>query len=221
MIKAAIFDFDGTLSNTIYSIQHFANATLEKYGLKTADTEDFKKFVGDGAKTLIMRLLKNAGEHDSGELLEKVLKEYNESYDNNPLYLVRPYDGICEMLNVLADMNVKTAVISNKPHNTVCKIAAEIFGGFKFNAVYGQRDGIPVKPDPTGVNMLIEELGVTKDECIYVGDTSTDMQTGINAGIFKIGVLWGFRDADDLKDADIIVENPSEIIDTVRRMNNV
>ncbi len=221
MIKTAIFDFDGTLSNTIYSIQYFANKTLEKHGLKTADTEDFKKFVGDGAKTLVMRLLKNAGERGDGELLEKVLKEYNESYDNNPLYLVRPYDGICEMLNTLAAMKIKTAVISNKPHNTVCKIAAEIFGGFKFDAVYGQRSGIPVKPDPTGVNMLLEELGAVKDECIYVGDTSTDMQTGINAGIFKIGVLWGFRDAEDLKDADIIVETPSEIINTIRRINGV
>lgn len=221
MIKAVIFDFDGTLSDTIYSIQYFANKTLEKYGLKTADTEQFKKFVGDGAKILIKRLLKNAGEDPDGELSAKILKEYNESYDSNPLYLVRPYDGICEMLNTLADMGIKTAILSNKPNSTARKIAASIFGGFKFNAVYGQRDGIPVKPDPTSVNMIMEELGVSPDECLYVGDTSTDMQTGRNAGIFKIGVLWGFRDREDLKDADIIIENPNEITEAVRRKNNV
>ena len=78
-----------------------------------------------------------------------------------------------------------------------------------------------MKPDPTSVNMIMDELGVTPDECLYVGDTSTDMQTGKNAGIFKIGVLWGFRDRDDLKDADIITDNPNEIVETVRRKNNV
>lgn len=221
MIKAVIFDFDGTLSNTIFSIQYFANKTLEKYGLKTADTEQFKKFVGDGARILVKRLMKNAGADPDGELFEKVLKEYNESYDSDPLYLVRPYDGICEMLNALGNMGIKTAIISNKPNSTARKIAASIFGGFKFDAVYGQREGIPVKPDPTSVNMIMDELGVTPDECLYVGDTSTDMQTGKNAGIFKIGVLWGFRDRDDLKDADIITDNPNEIVETVRRKNNV
>lgn len=221
MIKTVIFDFDGTLSNTIYSIQYFANKTLEKYGLKTADTASFKKFVGDGAKKLVMRLLENAGENPEGELLQKVLKEYNESYDKNPLYLVRPYDGICDMLNDLCKMGVKTAIISNKPHDTVCKIAAAVFDGFDFAAVYGQRKGIPVKPDPTAVNMIMDELGVSPDECIYVGDTSTDMQTGINAGIYKIGVLWGFRDRNDLRAADAVIDDPSEITEIVRRINRV
>lgn len=221
MIKAVIFDFDGTLANTIYSIQYFANNTLERYGLKTADTESFKRFIGDGAKKLIMRLLENAGADSKGETADKILKEYNESYDNNPLYLVRPYDGICEMLTELGKMNVKTAILSNKPHGTACKITESIFEEFDFDAVYGQREGIPVKPDPMSVNMIMSELEVTPEECVYVGDTSTDMRTAINAGIFKIGVLWGFRDREDLKDADIIVENPSEIVDAVRRKNNV
>lgn len=221
MIKAVIFDFDGTLSNTIYSIQYFANKVLEKYGLKTADTETFKKFVGDGAKILIRRLLTNSGAPSTGEFADKILKEYNESYDNNPLYLVRPYNGICEMLNALENMGVKTAILSNKPHDTVCKIAASVFESFNFDAVYGQRSGIPVKPDPTSVNMITEELGVTPEECLYVGDTSTDMQTGRNAGIFTIGVLWGFRNREDLVAADVIVETPSEITDIIGRKNNV
>lgn len=221
MIKAAIFDFDGTLSDTIHSIQYFANKTLEKYNLATADTDKFKQFVGDGAKILIQRLLKNAGAAPEGALAEKILKEYNESYDNNPLYLVRPYDGICEMLNSLSDMGIKTAVISNKPHATVCKTTYGIFDKSHFAAVYGQREGIPIKPDPTSVNMIMNELNVTADECIYIGDTSTDMQTGINAGIFTIGVLWGFRDRNDLKAADLIVEHPCEITAFARRKNNV
>ena len=220
MIKTVIFDLDGTLSDTIESIKYFANNTLANHGLKTATTEQFKVFVGDGARTLVKRLLKNAGVENDPDLLEKVLYEYNTTYDNDFLYLTKPYDGIPELLKALSEMGIKTAVLSNKPHPTTSKIAEVLFSDHEFDIVCGQKEGIPVKPDPTSVFDIIEKLGADKSECLYIGDTGTDMQTAKNAGLFSIGVLWGFRDESDLKDANLIVSHPREILEFIEGGKN-
>ncbi len=213
MIKACVFDMDGTVSNTINSITYFANNALENNGLSGFSPDDYKLMVGDGAKTLVRRMLDKNGCTDEA-VFERVLKEYNESYDADFLYLTHPYDGILPLLDALRERGIPTAVFSNKPHPTTLKVAEALFGD-RFTIVLGQREGCPVKPDPTGLKEILQQLDVSPEECLYVGDTATDMKTGKSAGAYTVGVLWGFRSEQELRDnhADVIISRPEEILD--------
>lgn len=216
MKKAVIFDLDGTLSDTINSIAFFANSALAKYGLRTIDVERFKMFVGDGARTLVERVMAEVGCDDTN-IFKKVLEDYNTTYDSDFLYLTRVYDGISELLTELKKRGVKLAVLSNKPHSTTVQVLSALFPSGTFDVFFGGRDGVPLKPNPQAVLEIIELLGVTKDECIYIGDTATDMKTAKNAELFAVGVLWGFRDEPELRGAhaDVIIKEPSEILELI------
>lgn len=211
-MKAYIFDMDGTLVDSLESIAYFANKALEKFGLKTIPVERYKHLAGNGAATLVKRMIKENNGDES--LFEKVSYEYNTTYDNDFLYLTKPYDGVLEMLSKLKSQGCKTAIISNKPHSTAKKISDELFGDL-IDVCFGKRDGYPVKPDPESVNEIIGILGVDKKDCIYIGDTITDMETGKNAGLYTVGVLWGFRDEDEIKSGEPqkIIDHPLQILD--------
>ena len=211
-MKAYIFDMDGTLVDSLESIAYFANKALEKFGLKTIPVERYKHLAGNGAATLVKRMIKENNGDES--LFEKVSYEYNTTYDNDFLYLTKPYDGVLEMLSKLKSQGCKTAIISNKPHSTAKKISDELFGDL-IDVCFGKRDGYPVKPDPESVNEIIGILGVDKKDCIYIGDTITDMETGKNAGLYTVGVLWGFRDEDEIKSGEPqkIINHPLQILD--------
>lgn len=219
MIKLCIFDMDGTVSNTINSIAYFANNALNKAGLPSIETDVYKKLIGNGAKVLVERMLKTVGADES--YYEEVAEEYNTKYDNDSLYLTEPYEGIIDMLKALKDMGIKIAILSNKPHSTAIKVSDALFGDSLVDVCYGGRDGIPLKPDPAGVFEIMNRFGVTSEECLYIGDTATDMKTGKGAEIYTIGVLWGFRDREELENggADVIVSHPSEITDIAQKGN--
>ena len=197
MVKAVIFDMDGTVANTLASIAGFGNAALSAHGFSALDVELYRKLVGNGADVLIRRMLAATNMPHSEETVAAVRKTYDALYEAEPLKLVTPYPGIIDMLEKIRAAGVKTAILSNKPDNMTCFIADALFPGL-FDIVHGQREGIPKKPDPSAVLMLCEELGVTPADCLYVGDSDADMQTGSNAGIVSVGVTWGFRDADEL-----------------------
>ena len=211
MKNTYIFDFDGTLVNSLPSIAYFANKALNKYGLPSIPEERYKKLVGNGAVNLTHRMLREVGAGE--EMFDKVYREYYDTYDKNFSYLTVPYDGIIEMLKELKSKGIKTAVVSNKPDVTTQKICDEIFGDL-IDICRGQREDCPIKPDPTAVLEVIKEFGSKKEECVYCGDTNTDMETGKNAGLYTIGVLWGFRDREELesKNPDMIISSPSEIL---------
>ncbi len=211
MVKACIFDMDGTTVNSIKSIAYFANRALNKYGLSSIDTERYKLLVGNGAKTLVKRMFAEVGAAD--DIYEEVLNEYNKSYDDNFLYLAKPYDGICELLQKLKKSGIKTAIVSNKPDSTAKKISDELFGKELIDICVGARDGVPLKPDPTVVVEVMKKFEVEPEDCLYIGDTATDMLTGKNAGIYTIGVLWGFRSRDEIEGAgaDMVTDNPKDI----------
>jgi len=219
MIKACIFDMDGTVSNTINSIAYFANNALNKAGLPSIETEVYKKIVGNGAKILVERMLKTVCADKS--YYEEVAYEYNTKYDNDFLYLTEPYEGIMDMLKALKDMGIKIAILSNKPHETAIKVSSALFGDALVDICYGGRDGIALKPDPAGVYEIMNDFGVTKEECLYIGDTATDMKTGKGADLYTIGVLWGFRDREELESsgADAIISHPSEIVNIAKQLN--
>ena len=212
--KAYIFDLDGTIANTLTSIAYFGNRALEIYGYQPIEEQKYRYMVGNGAKILVRRMLRENG-IDSEEVFNRVLSLYNQSYDDNPLYLTVPYAGIPEMLKKLKSNDIKLAVLSNKPHSTTCKVAEKLFGNQLFDLVYGQREGVPLKPDPEPLLSVIKELGVKPTECVYAGDTATDIQTGKNAGVFTVGVLWGFRDEAELREnhADAVITTANQLLD--------
>lgn len=217
MYKACIFDLDGTLTDTLESLTYSVNATLRELGLEQITDEQCKAFVGSGARKLIERSLQAAGDP---ELLrvEEAMEVYGRIFKKNCTYHVAPYEGIVEMLAVLKAQGVKLAVLSNKPHVQTQDVVATFFGKDTFASVQGQQEGVPRKPDPTAVFMIAEELNVATEECVYIGDSDVDMQTGCAAGVTTVGVSWGFRSKDVLKEngATYIVDKAEEIISIVK-----
>ena len=200
MIKCCIFDLDGTILDTIVSITHFVNKTLNKYGIESVTVEECKYFAGNGARNLIKRALTSKGVTDEA-LTEKILADYVEAYDNDPLYLTTVFDGIDGLLSELRARGVKLAVLSNKPDSTVKSIVKDFFGD-AFDVALGGREGVPLKPDPTAALDILSMLGFTPEETAWVGDTSTDIETAKNLkAALSVGVLWGFRKRDELEGA--------------------
>lgn len=214
MKKAVIFDLDGTLSDSIMSITYCANRALTKFGLQPFGTDRYQYFVGDGAAELIRRTLR-AQETDRMDLYDEVKAEYDKLFAVDCMYEVKPYDGILELLSELKKRQVRVAVLSNKPHPNTCKVIHDLFGDGIFDVVQGQTPEINKKPSPDGVFLISEKLGIPVEEMLYVGDTNTDMQTGKNAGAFTVGVLWGFREREELEEnhADAVIAYPLELID--------
>ena len=213
MIKACIFDLDGTLCDTLTTISYFGNEALKHFGLCEIEMEKYKYMIGNGYKNLIGKMLKYLNVYTE-ELFLKVADYYFEIYDKNPLYLTAPYDGVMEMLSDIEKNGIKTAVLSNKPDNATKNVAKEILTGISFSHIQGQIEGVPLKPSPESLLNIIDILGVDKSECLYIGDTSTDIETGKNAGVKTVGVLWGFRTEEELKGAgaDMIAAVPADII---------
>lgn len=213
MYRCCIFDLDGTLLDTLTSLQNSVNATLAHYGLGPVDAAHMKRFVGDGYQKLVERALIYCGDRELVHY-EDALKVYMAEFAVHSMDEVKPYAGICEMLAYLKSTDVKIAVLSNKPHEKTIYNLVEVFGEHYFDYAAGEREGIMRKPDPAGVYMIMEELGVKASECLYVGDTSTDMETGIAAGIDTVGVLWGFRDEEELGSYHprYLVRKPQEIM---------
>ena len=213
MIKVCIFDLDGTLTDTVRTLAYFVNAETAKHGFPPAPVEQFKYFAGNGARTLIHRVLAYHGVMDVA-LENSILQDYNAAYDADFLHLCTLYDGVAGMIQELCNQRVQLAVLSNKPQPTTQKIIKAFFDAGTFAAVFGQREGVPLKPDPAGVFEILDLLHLKKDECLYIGDTAVDIQTGKNAGITTVGVLWGFRGRAELEGAGAthIIAKPSELL---------
>lgn len=218
MVKACIFDMDGTVVDTLSSIAYFANNALNEAGLPSIDTEDYRYLVGNGAKNLVKSMLVKVDADE--KLFDKVFGRYSTTYNDNFLYLAEPYKGIPDLLKALKDKGITIAILSNKPHATTIKISDALFGKDLIDVCYGARDGVALKPDPTGVFEILAELNLKKEECLYIGDTSTDMKTGKGAGLYTVGVLWGFRERDELEDngADAIISHPSELLNIIDKI---
>ncbi len=216
MIKACIFDLDGTLTDTIRAIAHFGNLALGEYGMGPIDVEDYKIYVGDGRDKLIHRILKHHN-NDTEEMFEKVRDVYDENYEKDYLYDTDAYDGIRELLEELKKNGIKIAVCSNKPDNVVHYVTDTIFGENYFDEVCGVIDGMPIKPNPYTALKIAEKLNVSPSECLFLGDTNVDIFTAKNAEMTSVGVLWGFRSRTELVQAgaDYIAENPHVILQLI------
>ena len=215
-MKACIFDLDVTLTNTLESMTYSVNLTLKEMGLSQITKDQCRMFVGNGARVLIEESLKVSGDPKASRI-EEGMKIYGRIFDQNCTYHVTLYEGIPEMLKALKDRGIHLAVLSNKPDRQTVKVVKEIFGDNIFDYAQGQKDGIRRKPEPDGVWYLMEQMQVSKEECLYIGDSEVDAATGKNAGLKTIGVLWGFRDRKTLETAgaDHLIERPEELLQFV------
>mgnify|MGYP004472156071 FL=1 len=220
MIKACIFDLDGTLADTLESMAYVANEILECFSLKTLPADNFRYYSGEGADMLIRRCLKDAGDEDL-EYYEEIRELYRKKFDQDPLYKVVPYEEMPDTIRELKNRGLKLAVCSNKPHIAAQKVVKALYGEI-FDEVLGQQEGIRRKPAPDGPLKLAETFKVAPEECMYVGDTKTDMETGKAAGMLTVGALWGFRDRDELisNGADILAESPKKLLDIYEEKNH-
>lgn len=216
MIKAVLFDLDGTLVNSLFDLGASTNYALEKMGFPTHETEKFKIFVGDGMAKLIERALPE-NKRDR-ETIQTTLDIFMEHYRTHYVDKTLPYDGISDLLDALK--GYKKAVISNKADEMVIPLTEKLLGD-RFEIVCGKREGYPTKPDPTLTLEIIKELGVEPKECIFVGDSGMDMAVAKNSGCVAVGVLWGFRGKEELEvnGADYIVSHPCEILHILEEIN--
>lgn len=215
-MKACIFDLDGTLTNTLDSLNYSVNATLREMGLAEITREQCRHFVGNGARYLINQAIRVSGDPD-GLRLDEGMEIYGRIFDANCTYHVTPYEGICQMLSDLKEKGVKLAVLSNKPDQQTVKVVKEIFGEEIFDCAQGQKDGIARKPEPDGIFDLLDRMHIAREDCLYVGDSEVDIQTGHNAGVKTVGVLWGFRDQETLEAAGAqnMIRRPEELLQFV------
>jgi len=214
--KAVIFDLDGTLVNSLEDLADSANEALCKYGYRTHPIEAYKMFIGNGVRQLI----KNAVPDDtSGEVIDRVLADYRVIYNRNYIKKTKPYEGIPEMLNILRNIGIKMAVCSNKPHKPTIEIVKKLLGIDNFKVVFGEREGIPRKPDPSALLEAAEIMGVSPSEVIYLGDSGGDMVAAKNAGMYAAGALWGFRSREELEEngAQVLLTKPLDLVDLIAR----
>ena len=211
MKKLVIFDLDGTLLNTIADLANSTNYALKVLGYPIHEPDKYNFMVGNGINKLFERALPD-GEKTEENVL-RVRQEFVPYYDQHNADKSRPYPGVTELLETLQPAGMQLAVASNKYQAATEKLIAHYFPNIKFTAVFGQREGIPVKPDPIIVKEILQIAKVQEEETLYVGDSGVDMQTAINAGVTSCGVTWGFRPRTELESfhPDHIVDNAEEI----------
>ncbi|WP_099205969.1 HAD family hydrolase [Scatolibacter rhodanostii] len=218
MYKACIFDMDGTIINTLDSLAYFGNQALAVMNLPPVETELYKKMVGNGVDKLIERILIHSGAENTPENHKTLLKEYSKLYESDPFHLVTAYDGMNELLHALKEEGFLLAVLSNKPHDMAVFIAEKYFPNL-FDIVEGQKESVPAKPDPTALSSIIERLAIAKENVLYCGDSDVDMQTARNTGVDGAGVLWGFRDQNELvsNGATFLAHKPNDLYSILRK----
>lgn len=209
MKKAVIFDLDGTLVNSLPDIAAAMNRTLEKFSLPVHEVELYKYMVGGGASNLASRAV---GEKQ--EFHQQVLDIYRADYAKNCRIDSHIYDGVMDMLEALKKRGLALCVFSNKDQWDVQNVVDYYFPGFPFAHVRGKTADMPLKPNPAGALYIAEKLGVLPADCLYIGDTGTDMECGNAADMETVGVTWGFRKQEELEAAHArhIIHHPLELI---------
>ncbi|MDE6355940.1 MAG: HAD family hydrolase [Clostridia bacterium] len=197
MYKLIIFDLDGTLLNTSLTIQSVINESLKKFSLPPLTVEQTKKFVGNGARKLVER----AVEKEDKELIEKVYADYSQRFANCSNELSFLYDGAAEALQNFRAGGILLAIVTNKPQGATDRVYGDFLANLGFSEVLCQTENTPLKPNPASTLKIMRDLGVKPEECLFVGDGETDVQTAANAGVDCVSVLWGYRSKEQLKSA--------------------
>ena len=211
MKKLAIFDLDGTLLNTIEDLGYAANHALQAHGYPTHSIASYPFFVGNGVRRLIERVLPEDARTEA--TIDRLLITFKEYYNDHNTDYTKPYEGIPELLSLLSSRGVAIALASNKYQAATEKLISHFFPTLSFIAVEGQKEGVPVKPDPSIVFEILAKAKTPKADTIYIGDSGVDMETARRACVDSVGVTWGFRPEKELVEnhADTIVNSPGDI----------
>lgn len=212
-VKAIVFDMDGTLLDTLQDLTNAANVALTKYGLPEKTVAEVCKVVGNGARNLVKGIVPEGERHPD---FEAIFEDYKAYYAEHCEEETKPYEGIWELLQELKKRNYKMAVVSNKPDGAVKILAEKYFPGC-FQVAIGDMEGYQRKPAPDLVYKTLEELGVKKEEAIYVGDSDVDLMTAKNAELPCVSVTWGFRDREFLMfhGARVFIDKPMELVEVL------
>ena len=210
--QAVLFDLDGTLLDTLADLAESMNTVLRRLQFPEFPVEAYKQFVGDGVESLVRRTLP-ADRRDPALVAEcgRLMRaEYSHRWDDQ----TRPYEGIAELLDGLAAREIPMAVFSNKPEEFTRLCVERLLSRWQFAAVVGAGPAVAKKPDPAGALEIARQMDLPPDTILYVGDTNTDMQTAVRAGMFPVGVLWGFRTAEELlaNGAQVLIHRPTELL---------
>jgi phosphoglycolate phosphatase len=210
--EAVIFDLDGTLLDTLEDIANTLNTVLEAHGYPIHSLDDCRFLVGYGMRELVRRALPETLEDE--KTFERLLQEMQALYAQNWNINSRPYEGIDRLLDFLTVKGIKKAILSNKPDHFTKLCAESLLSRWRFDTVMGHHAGITHKPAPEGALLVAGMLGCQPSQILYAGDSGIDMQTAVAAGMYPVGVLWGFRPEAELRanGAARVVESPDEII---------
>ena len=209
MIEAAIFDLDGTLLDTLGDLAFAVNTVLAERGFPQHPTDAYRFFVGNGMETMLKRA---APEGMSSESLSSMVARVKDVYGKSWARTTRPYEGITAVLDSLCK-RMPLAVLSNKPHDFTLEMIEYFFPQQYFSVVQGSLPGKVAKPDPQFALDIATTWGISPPRIMFLGDSQVDMKTAVSAGMFPVGVLWGFRDKEELvaHGARIVLRCPGEI----------
>ena len=210
--KAVLFDLDGTLLDTLTDLADATNHALRSLGFPEHPRESFRYFIGDGIEALMQRVLPK--DRCNTTTKAKFASLFQREYERCWAATTHPYEGIPELLDTLTTLHFPMAILSNKPDKFTRLCVDQLLPGWQFVMVLGARLSLARKPDPIGALEIARRLGVAPNEVVYLGDTNTDMQTAVAAGMFPVGALWGFRTADELtaSGAKVLVEKPLDLL---------
>jgi phosphoglycolate phosphatase len=211
--QAVLFDLDGTLLDSLEDLADSMNAVLRSSGFPAHPLAAYRRYVGDGMELLVRRALPEDARDE--ETVRFALAGMREEYGRRHVEKTRPYLGVPELLDELAGRGFPMAILSNKPDVPTKLIVRKLLGSWPFQAVLGARPWAPKKPDPSGALEVSEALKIAPSHFLYVGDTDTDMRTASAAGMWGLGALWGFRDAQELTaaGAKALLASPEELLD--------
>lgn len=210
MIRAVIFDLDGTLVHSLPGIAASLNRTLEQHSLPTHPESSVRGFIGDGMRMLIQRALPEPiSEKDLDSMVVSLKEDYTLTWQSG----TSPYPGVTDLLTALSERGTDIAVFSNKPHIFCQKITDTLFPKVTFSKVLGQRDGIASKPDPTGALDIAKDLDISVSEIAFLGDSTVDLITAKNADMIPVAATWGYHDGPALT-----AENPAYSIDHISEL---
>lgn len=215
MIKIAVFDLDGTLVNSLTDLAQSVNKGLVKAGLEEKPLENFNRYVGNGREIMIKRAMGSFAEDE--EKLDVVREVFNSEYKIHCNDNTLAYDGCAEMLKMLDEKGIKTAVLSNKPDEFVGRILKKVYPEHNFAEAWGKKPEYKIKPDGEALLAILDRHKISKDECIYIGDSDVDVYTAQNSGVKMAGVEWGFRGREELlrTGALFVASTPKELFDYI------
>ncbi|MBQ9112109.1 MAG: HAD-IA family hydrolase [Clostridia bacterium] len=208
--KLLIFDLDGTIADTIYSIRDGVNMAMDKYGMPRKSYEDIRVAIGNGARLLVKRCMPEDRRNDDA-LAEAVFADYDRFYGQTFANIDGCYEGMSEAMHALHARGYRLAVLSNKQDAYVKKIIGLLFADGIISLAAGQTE-LPTKPDPTVPLMIAESLGVSAEDCAFIGDSEVDVLTAKNAGMTAVACSWGYRPREALAGADVVLERPSQLV---------